>query len=248
MHISIAAEPVFHIGSIAITNSVLTALLVSLFIIFLFVLGARKRRLIPRGIQNVTEYALEAMYNLTNSIIRDEKFSRKILPFIMTLFVFIMFSNWVGLIPGVGSIGIYENIDGKETLVPFLRPPTADINTTLILGLTVVILTQIFGVAAVGAIKYSGKFINFKSPVGFFVGLFELISEFVRIVAFTFRLFGNIFAGEVLLLVITSLIPLFLPAPFYFLEFFVGLIQALVFTMLALVFFSMARMRHDVAH
>ena len=128
--------------------------------------------------------------------------------------------------------------------VPLFRAGTADLNTTLALAIISVISTQIFGVMNL-RLGYFKKFINFSSPIDFFVGILETISEFAKVISFAFRLFGNIFAGEVLLAVTTFLIPLIIPMPFYGLEIFVGFIQALVFSMLSLVFFNMATSGHN---
>jgi F-type H+-transporting ATPase subunit a len=128
----------------------------------------------------------------------------------------------------------------ESIIIPFLRAPSADLNFTLALAIISVIATQIFGILGIGFFKYIAKFINFRGPINFFVGFLELISEFAKLISFSLRLFGNIFAGEVLLMVIAFLIPVLAPLPFYFLELFVGLIQALVFAMLTLVFMTMA--------
>lgn len=245
MHISITAEHLFNLGPISVTNSILTTSVVVFILSIIAVLGTRKLKNTPKGFQNVVEFAIESLLKLTTNITKDEKFSRQIFPLIATFFIFILFNNWFGLIPGVGTVGFHELHNNKEVFVPLFRAGTADLNTTVVLGLTVVILTQFFGIAALGVLKYGKKFINFSSPVNFFVGILELVSEVVRVIAFAFRLFGNVFAGEVLLVVMAALVPYILPAPFYALEIFVGFIQALVFTMLALVFFSMARISHD---
>ena len=129
--------------------------------------------------------------------------------------------------------------------IPIFRGGNADLNTTLALAILTMTLVQFFGIFAIGLWKYAGKFINFKEgPIGFFVGILEIIGEFSRIISFSFRLFGNIFAGEVLLAVITWLLPYVGPIPFYGLEIFVGFIQALVFSLLTLVFVNMATMTH----
>lgn len=136
---------------------------------------------------------------------------------------------------------------GHVTFVPFVRPGTADLNTTLALGLVSVFATQFIGVRYL-KLSYFKKFINFSSPILFIVGILEIVSEFAKIISFAFRLFGNIFAGEVLLTVISFIGGSFLffaPLPFYGLEVFVGFIQALVFSMLSLVFFNMATISHD---
>lgn len=132
-------------------------------------------------------------------------------------------------------------------MVPLFRAGTADINTTIALGIVTVLAIQYFGISYLG-LSYFGKFFNFSSPIAFFVGVLELVSEFSRIISFAFRLFGNVFAGEVLLIVIASLSPVFfpiLPVPFYGLELFVGFIQAVVFGMLSLVLYNMATIGHS---
>ena len=127
--------------------------------------------------------------------------------------------------------------------MPLFRGPTADLNTTIALALISVFMIQFYGFKHLG-LKYLKKFFNFSNPINAFIGILELISEFSRIISFAFRLFGNIFAGEVLLTVISFLIPFIAPLPFLGLEIFVGFIQALVFTMLSLVFISMATSHH----
>ncbi len=129
------------------------------------------------------------------------------------------------------------------TTVSLFRPGTADLNMTLALAIFSIAAVQFWGVKFLN-LAYFKKFINFSSPINFFVGILELISEFAKIISFAFRLFGNIFAGEVLLVVITFLTLLIIPVPFYGLEIFVGFIQALVFAMLSLVFFNMATHKH----
>ncbi|MCK4525128.1 MAG: F0F1 ATP synthase subunit A, partial [Candidatus Andersenbacteria bacterium] len=120
----------------------------------------------------------------------------------------------------------------------------SDLNTTLALAIVSVLATQIFGIIALGVFKYGKKFINFSSPITFFVGILELVSEVAKMVSFSFRLFGNVFAGEVLLVVIMTLAPFIAPLPFFGLELFVGFVQALVFAMLTLVFLKMAVTAH----
>lgn len=140
-----------------------------------------------------------------------------------------------------------EEAEHSEVFVPYLRAGTADINTTMALSLFTMIFVQVVGIKYQG-LKYFKKFINFSNPINSFVALLETVSEFAKVISFTFRLFGNIFAGEVLLVVIGSLIPIIAPMPFYGLEIFVGLIQALVFAMLSIVFFNSATVSHDGDH
>jgi len=152
----------------------------------------------------------------------------------------------MGLLPGFGSIGVWQVHHGHEILVPILRSTFADVNMTLALAAISVVACQFFGFAMLGMKGYGGKFfINpFKDPIGSFVGILELMSEVSKMISFTFRLFGNVFAGEVLLLVITFLVPYIAPMPFYGLEIFVGFIQALVFSFLTLVFLKIATTPH----
>ena len=135
----------------------------------------------------------------------------------------------------------------ERKFTPLFRPGSADLNTTLALALISVVITQIVGFKTLG-IGYLKKFFNFKNPIAFFVGVLELISEFAKIISFSFRLFGNIFAGEVLLAVILMLVPYFAPIPFYGLELFVAVVQAFVFAMLTLVFIKLAMIPHTEEH
>jgi F-type H+-transporting ATPase subunit a len=237
MEISLAAEKIAHIGSFPVTNSMLLSWVASIFLIFVSMLATNKISIIPNKIQNFFETIIEFLFDTANSVLENEEITKKYFPLIATLFIFILTNNWLGLLPGVGTIGLNEiNKSGHEVFVPILRAGTADLNMTLALAIVTMTAVQVFGVAAIGTFKYAKKFFNFSNPINAFVGLLELMGEFARIVSFSFRLFGNVFAGEVLLMVIAFLIPYLVPLPFFFLELFVGLIQALVFTMLALVF------------
>jgi len=178
-------------------------------------------------------------------VTQDRKQTKKFFPLVMTIFIFVILSNWVELLPGLGTVGINEQIHGETILVPFLRSTSADLNATLAIALISVFSIQFMGIAAIGFFKYAGKFfVNpFKKPfyvIGTFVGLLEIIGEVAKVISFSFRLFGNIFAGEVLLIVMLNLVPYIVPLPFLFLELFVGFIQALVFSTLTLVFLKTA--------
>jgi F-type H+-transporting ATPase subunit a len=145
----------------------------------------------------------------------------------------------------VGSFGLE---DEHHHFTPLLRSPASDLNFTLALAILTVVAVNVFGIAAIGAWKHISKFFNFSSPINFFVGILEFISEIARMISFAFRLFGNVFAGEVLLVVIAFLAPFIAPVPFFFLEIFVGFIQAFVFAMLALVFIAIATVEHETEH
>lgn len=241
-HVSLSAETIASVGSFHITNSIFTSLVVSAILIG-FALFARtkiKSTDKPSGLQNVVEMVLEALFNLVNSVTDNRKKAAVLFPYIASFFFFIILNNWLGLLPGVGTI----NVEYHGHHIPLFRAGTADLNTTIALAIFSVVATQFIGVSYL-SFGYFKKFINFSSPIMFFVGILEIISEFAKIVSFAFRLFGNIFAGEVLLVVIAFLAPIIVPMPFYGLEIFVGLIQALVFAMLSLVFFNMATVSHD---
>lgn len=285
LHISLAAEPIFYIGDFVITNSMFTSLIVStILVVFAFTANkSLKQTNKPSGIQNFAEWVVESLYNLTYSVTNDMRKAALFLPLVSTFFLFILLNNWLGLLPGVGTIvtkgaeptaveqtedhsTVSETLHTQEVSeasseheaastephteeehhspVPFLRPGTADLNTTIALGLVAMIAVQLFGYHHL-KLAYFKKFFNFSSPIMFYVGLLELISELSKIISFAFRLFGNIFAGEVLLVVIGSLVGLIGPVPFYGLEVFVGFIQALVFSMLSLVLMNMATQSHD---
>lgn len=243
LHISVAPETIAQIGSFKITNSLLTGLVVMTFLIIV-ALRARsgstreKKSYLYIGVEMIIEKAYLFFKNIAG-----EKVDA-IFPFLMTFFLFIIFGNWIGLLPGIGSIGFWEDMGHDEVFVPLFRGPNADLNTTFALALISVGFTQYLSIKALGFKTYFSKFINITNPIKFFVGILELISEFAKILSFSFRLFGNIFAGEVLIVVMTFIVPLalkfFVPVPFFALEVFVGFIQALVFTMLTTIFIVIA--------
>lgn len=244
MHISIAAEQLFTIGIFSITNSLLIGAVVSVILMVVLTRSIGRLQPVPGRVQNGVELIFESLINLIESVTHDKKQARQFFPLITTIFLFVLFSNWAGLLPGVGTVGLAHEYEGHATIIPFLRSTTADLNFTLALSLITVFVVQFTGIAALGVKKYGAKF--FVSPfhkpygIGMFVGILELISEIGKTISFTFRLFGNVFAGEVLLTVMLHLVPYFLPLPFLVMEIFVGLIQALVFAMLTLVFLKMA--------
>lgn len=250
LHISVSAEPVAHLGPLVLTNSMLTSLIVTAGLVA-FALYAHKKitpTAKPRGLQAILESVTEALYGLVAGIVGERK-AREIFPYIATFFIFILLSNWFGLLPGVGTITVpkvQESAvsENHASFVPLFRGPTADLSITLSLALISVGLTQYIGLKNLG-LSYISKFVNFRSPIHFFIGILELIAEGAKILSFAFRLFGNIFAGEVLLAVMAFLVPILAPLPFIGLEVFVGLVQALVFSMLTLVFMNLATISHN---
>ncbi len=244
VHISIKAEEIFRLGSFPVTNSLLLSCIVLLFLGGLALIGRKRLRLIPNYFQSVAELFLEGTLGLMDSILGERRKSERYLPLVATIFLFVLFSNWFGLLPGVGSFVVHN----AGLTVPLLRSPSADLNFTLALAVVTVFAINILGVIAIGFMSHTSKYFNFKSPIAFFIGLIELVSEIAKLISFSFRLFGNVFAGEVLLTVIAFLAPYFLPLPFMFMEVFVGFIQAFIFSMLALVFVAIATVPHGEGH
>lgn len=247
MHISITAEKIFELGGWPITNSILLAVVALALLLLTGILLRHRLALVPGKLQSTFEIALENLLSLMDSILASRSLSERYLPLIATIFVFILTSNWLGLLPGIGSLGFYEESHGERVLVPLFRAPSADLNFTIALAIISVLSVNILGIAAIGFGKHFKKYFNFSNPILAFTGLLEFISEFVKIISFSFRLFGNVFAGEVLLTIVAVLVPYLVPLPFLLLEVFVGFIQAFIFSMLTLVFVAIA-VREEQAH
>lgn len=236
--ISIQAEKLFYFWGLPVTNALLLAVIVSAILIaFAFYLKS-KITLEPGGAQNFVEFLVEKLLGLMDSVLGSRHLSEKYLPLVATVFIFILVSNWFGLLPVVGSVVLRDS--AHQHAIPLLRSPASDLNFTIALAIISVFAVNILGALAVGTGKYFSKFFTLKDPIFSFVGLLEFISEFIKIISFSFRLFGNVFAGEVLLVIVGFLVPYFIPLPFLFLEIFVGFIQAFIFSMLTLVFVAMA--------
>lgn len=252
------AEPIFNIGGLTVTNSLLNTWLVVLIVVAISLLVKFKIKMIPRGLQNIVEMIIEGFLGLFDSVTGSREKSLHFFPIVFSFFLIILLSNWMGLLPGVGSIGKIASEDGHQVFVPFFRGGTADLNSTLALALLGVIASHIFGIVSVGAWNYFNKFVNIKAfleipgkirkdpmiifvnPIKAFVGLIEIIGEIAKVASLSFRLFGNIFAGEVLLASMAALFAFGVPIPFMFLEIIVGLIQALIFAMLILTYLTIA--------
>ncbi|MBF8280549.1 MAG: ATP synthase F0 subunit A, F-type H+-transporting ATPase subunit a [Candidatus Magasanikbacteria bacterium] len=235
MSVSLAAEPLTHLGSLPITNALLNSwIAVSIIIALGAVLRVKKSR-VPKGIQNAAEAVIELFLNFIDQVTQNRAKSKKFLPIVGSLFLFIVLSNLLAQIPGTGTIGLKEIEHGIPTIIPLLRPATSDLT--------------------IGFFQHANKFINlggiwqsfrhggiaiFTAVIEFMVGLIELVSEVAKILSLSLRLFGNIFAGEVLLTVLSSLVAFLMPLPFQFLELIVAVIQAMVFSMLTLVYLEIA--------
>lgn len=244
---TLAPEAVFHIGSINITNTMINAWMAIVIFLVLGILIKRSVKLKPGKLQNSAEYFLEIMLGYFDQVTGDRKKTIRFLPIVGSIFFFILLSNWLGLLPGTGSITVGHNM--------LLRPANTDLNLTLVMALVSVIGSHLYAFATIGVFTHLGKFVQIKNvfksfkkgPVAvltaiieFGVGLIEIVSEVAKVISLSLRLFGNIFAGEVLISVISALVAALVPTPFMLLEVLVGVIQAAVFAMLTLVYLTVA--------
>jgi len=261
-NITLFAEPIFHTNSIIITNALLTSwVAVFILVIISFILRS-KLKTVPGKVQNIFEIIIEGALGLCDQVTNDRALSVKIFPIAISVFFFILVNNWLGLLP-LGGFGILEQSEQGLSFIPFLRGGTADINTTIALAIIAVLGANIFGAFSIGIWKTFNKYVNLKvigqigkklrkdptiiivAPITFFVGLIEIVGEFAKIASLSFRLFGNVFAGEVLLVSMAALVGYVVPIPFIFLEILVGVIQALIFSILLVVYFTIGATNHD---
>ncbi|MCM8750173.1 F0F1 ATP synthase subunit A [Thermomicrobiaceae bacterium CFH 74404] len=275
LHIEVAPETLWHLEipgtgiALNITNSFITMLLVMAFLVIAGALIARSATLVPGRIQSVFEIVVEFILNLVEST-AGKRFGRSIFPLIGGLFIFIIVSNYSGLLPGVGTIGIWHEeaaesaklaaaagasgesaSEAHRVLVPLFRSPSADLNMTLAMALLSYVTFQFLGIRAHGV---WGRLKHMANPP--FLFPIEVISEFSRIVSLSFRLFGNIFAGEALLTVMYgianaikfSVVGLLIPVVFLYLEVLFGFIQALVFALLTLIYITLAAADSHAGH
>ena len=230
-HISIKPETLFSVGDFPVTNTYITALIViGLFILLALFYKNQVGKTKKSPFFYLIHFIFKSLYNFFQTVVGDK--IEYLFPLFGSLFLYILLLNWFGLLPGVGSILIKD--------MPLLRGNTTDLNTTIALALVAFSSTQYYGIKLIGIKEYLKKFFNFSNPISLFTGLLELVSEFSRIISFAFRLFGNIFAGEVILVIIAFLVPVLASFPFLMLEIFVGFIQAFVFAMLTAVFINLA--------
>lgn len=243
-------EPVGSGDGFVVTNTLLSCWIVMILLVGLFYLGTRKMKMVPTGLQNFLEIILEALYNFVQGV-AGEGNSRKFFPIIATIFLFVMFNAWIGLLPIYPTLGFLD--DHGHMTGHLLRPAGTDLNMPLALAIISFVFVEFWGLRVL-KLGYLTKFVRLENlrkgnfgqvPIDLFVGVLELLSEFVRIVSFTFRLFGNMTAGEILLTVLTYLVPFVLVLPFYGLELLVGLVQALIFAGLTLVFVVVAVTPHS---
>ncbi len=266
--ITLFAEPIFHNENFTITNALLTSWLAVAIIVVLAVFLRKGLREIPGKLQTTFELAVESALSLCDQVTNNRALSLKIFPFAISVFFLILVNNWLGLLP-LGGLGIIETGEHGLAFIPLLRGGTADLNTTLAFAVMAVLGANLFGVFSVGLWKTFNKYVNLKAlggifkkirreptiilvaPITFFVGLIEIVGEFAKVASLSFRLFGNVFAGEVLLVSMAALVAYLVPIPFMFLELLVGLIQALIFSILTVVYFTIAASdhgEHEEAH
>lgn len=255
-----AAEVLWTVGPLPITNAMVNSWIAVVFFVgvaWLIRRGVKQGSF--RGLVHVAESTVEFLLNEAQKVTGDRARAVQFLPIVGGAFLLILFCNWLGQMPGTGSIGVWRLVDGVRELVPILRPATSDINFTLALAAGAVIVTHIYGISALGWANHFSKFFNIrgvwrslkKGPIAIVtalvelgIGLIELVGEVAKVLSLCLRLFGNIFAGEVLIAVILGLFAYVLPLPFMALELLVGAVQATVFAMLTLAYLTVSTDAH----
>jgi F-type H+-transporting ATPase subunit a len=242
IHVVLAPEVVTTLWGIPITNTLITSWAVIGVLFIIAILIGRNPQLIPSRFQALLEWMVSFVYDYVAETLESRDLARRFFPLLTTIFLFIFTSNLLEFTPGIGSIGIFHG----EEFVPLLRSVNTDLNVTLMLAILAFLTIEITGILVIGAWKYGGKFLNFKGHsmgerfINFFIGIVEFFSEIARIISFSFRLFGNVFAGEVLILVVTYFLPVVAPVPVMSFEIFVGFVQAAIFSLLTLFFIKLA--------
>lgn len=240
IHVKLAPYILGEAFGVPITATMFTTWVVMALLIVTAILLKSRLAAIPGKLQSVFELIIGGVFDYMADVLENRDMARKYFPVVATIFIFILSLNWFGLLPGVTSIGYYAGHGTESHFIPFLYPPATDLNITIAFAIIAFFTIELAGVVTIGLFKYTGKFLNFKSPLGFIIGMIELISELARLISFSFRLFGNIFAGKTLLVVIMFFIPYFIPVPIIAFEVFVGFIQAFVFAILTLFFIKLA--------
>ena len=262
-HVKLPAEEIAHVGSFSITNTLIASWLTILVLAVLFYFCTRKMRLVPGRLQALSEVIVEGLLGFVEGV-AGKAHARLLFPGIATIFIYVITNAYMGLLPIYGTIGLIEHGHGHEAeFIPLLRAANTDINLPLSIALMSFIFVETWGMRVIGFFHYTGEFINVRqfglglkqlltgklreAPlnivfgfINLFVGILEIFSHLTRMLSFTFRLFGNMTAGEILVLVSCFLIPMIFTIPFYGLELLIGLIQALIFSGLTLVFGTVA--------
>lgn len=243
MEVTLAPQVLFTLAGFDVTNTFLILVLISFLLILAFGLTTRKLKEVPKGLQLWLEVLIEGGMDFMDSITGDRKQTEKLFPFIMTMFLVFLVANFIPFIPGIGAI----TFNG----VPIHRTATSDYSFVFTIASLSVILMQVVTVVTGGVWVYFTKYFNLSGPWGmkpinFFLGLMEIVSELAKVISLSFRLFGNMFAGEILAAVIAGLVPYIVPVPFALLGVLTALIQAAVFSILVLIFMSMAVVEKEV--
>jgi F-type H+-transporting ATPase subunit a len=265
-HVALPSEPILHLGSFSITNTLLASWLTILVLVGLSILLTRKMRLIPGRRQALAEVVVEGLLNFVESI-AGKKHTRMLFPGVATIFIYVISNAYLALFPFFGTIGIHH----EHEFFAIFRAANTDVNVPLSIALMSFFFVESWGMRAIGVTHYLSEFINVRQflqglkelftgkiktgPmniifgfISLFVGVLEIFSHLTRMLSFTFRLFGNMTAGEILILVSSFLIPLVFSIPFYGLELLIGMIQALIFSGLTLVFGTIAVSPHEESH
>lgn len=262
-HVALPSEPVLHVGHFSITNTLIASWLTILVLVGFSIFLTRKMKLIPGRRQGLVEVLVEGLLNFVEGI-AGKKHARMLFPGVATIFIYVIFNAYLALLPIFGTIGIHH----EHEFVAIFRAANTDVNVPLSIALMSFFFVESWGMRAIGVSHYLGEFINVRQflqglkelftgkiktgPmnivfgfISLFVGILEIFSHFTRMLSFTFRLFGNMTAGEILILVSCFLIPLVFTIPFYGLELLIGMIQALIFSGLTLVFGTIAISPHE---
>jgi len=245
--VPLAAEPVFHVGPLAITNSMLFGVITGVVVIAIFIIASRRSTTKPKSkFAFAIESLVDFLFGIAKENFANQKQARKHLPLLLTLFTFIIIANLSGLIPGVGTV-ITHTPEGD---VPLLRAFTTDLNATLALAVLTIGTVQFYAIKELGIVGHLKHYFTNKpwNPMNLFIGLIEVMGEFIRILTLSMRLFGVIYAGEVLLHVIGELAGNFgwaATVPVYLMEIFFSAIQAYLFVMLTTVYLSIATAHND---
>lgn len=243
IHVALSAEKLGTLFGIPITNTLVTTWIVVAVLLLITFLTRNRLKMIPSRVQALFETMFEFVYDYVAETLGSRDLARRFFPLLMTIFIFVLFLNWFEFLPGVGSITYHEH--------PLFRGANTDLTVPLVLALVSFFVIEITGILAIGAWKYGSKFIQnpLTSPVGFAIGLIELIGELVRVVSLSFRLFGNILAGAVIISVATFFAPYGAPSVLMLFEVFIGFLQAAIFALLTLFFIKLAiEEPHGEAH
>jgi F-type H+-transporting ATPase subunit a len=262
--VQLPSEGIFHISAFTITNTLIASWLTIIVLFVLFFFATRKMKLIPGGLQNFAEFIVETMLNFVKGV-AGEKQARTIFPIVATIFLYVLTNAWLALLPFFGTVGITEH---NGAFLPIFRAANTDFNLPFSVALVSFVMVEYWGVRSLGSFHYLKTFFNmsqlrdglkslfkgkikpafsgiFFGVINLFIGCLEVLSHFIRVVSFTFRLFGNMTAGEILLLVVTFLVPFVISIAVYGLELLVGILQALIFAGLTLVFGVIAMAPHE---